>query len=443
MFGVCSEFRAERAYDGLDRLTQEAGPNGTVGYGYDCADRLAALTVTGQPAISYGYNSANRLKSITRAGGGPSVAFGYDGAARLKKTTLPDGITESYGYDPASNVTSIDYANGPTSLGSLGYDYDADNREIGLGGSFARLNLPAAVSTTSYDAANELTTWGSATLTYDANGNLTDDGTNTYAWNARNQLTSVSGGQSASYLYDPFGRRQSATVGGTATDYYLYGGPNPIQEKTGATTKSLLTGLGPDEYYGQVSATGTTSLLTDAQGSTLAEANAAGTLGAQYTYDPFGTPSVSGGTSSTPHQFAGRDADIAGTLQYNRARYYSPLYGRFLSEDPIGFAGGDPNLYGYAGEDPVNFSDPSGLLSVPSLGAFSTAGRKGVLTAAWFLPFLGEIRLGDIRADEVTSLTPLGLFAERSINPASSRPTCRSRLRILCASEWARASAST
>lgn len=44
-----------------------------------------------------------------------------------------------------------------------------------------------------------------------------------------------------------------------------------------------------------------------------------------------------------------------------RARYYDPAIDRFLSEDPIGFAGGGPNLYQYAYDDPINFFDPSGF----------------------------------------------------------------------------------
>ena len=43
-----------------------------------------------------------------------------------------------------------------------------------------------------------------------------------------------------------------------------------------------------------------------------------------------------------------------------RARYYNPATGRFLSEDPLGFAGSGPNLYAYAGDSPTNATDPSG-----------------------------------------------------------------------------------
>lgn len=45
------------------------------------------------------------------------------------------------------------------------------------------------------------------------------------------------------------------------------------------------------------------------------------------------------------------------------ARVYDPSMGRWLTKDPIGFGGGDANLYGYVANDPVNWVDPSGLIS--------------------------------------------------------------------------------
>src|SRR5204862_8342565 len=54
-------------------------------------------------------------------------------------------------------------------------------------------------------------------------------------------------------------------------------------------------------------------------------------------------------------------------FQYNRARYYAPGLERFISEDPLGFAGGDADLYGYVGGNPIQRSDPSGLSDVGCL----------------------------------------------------------------------------
>ena len=66
---------------------------------------------------------------------------------------------------------------------------------------------------------------------------------------------------------------------------------------------------------------------------------------------------------------AGRRYDTDTRLYYNRARWYDPLTGRFLSEDPIGFSAGDANLYRYCGNSPTNATDPTGqfIVSVPVL----------------------------------------------------------------------------
>ena len=54
-----------------------------------------------------------------------------------------------------------------------------------------RTGLPQPVGSATYNAANQILTWGTQSLTHDLNGNLTSDGTTTYAWDARNQLGSM------------------------------------------------------------------------------------------------------------------------------------------------------------------------------------------------------------------------------------------------------------
>ncbi|MEB3215344.1 MAG: RHS repeat-associated core domain-containing protein [Nostocales cyanobacterium 94392] len=81
-------------------------------------------------------------------------------------------------------------------------------------------------------------------------------------------------------------------------------------------------------------------------------------------YDSFGE--ILGQTNSSVGDrftFAGREFDSETGLYYNRARYYDANLGRFISQDPIGFAGEDANLYRYVGNDPVNATDPSGLVA--------------------------------------------------------------------------------
>ena len=165
-----------------------------------------------------------------------------------------------------------------------------------------------------------------------------------------------------SYSCDAFGRRAQNRLNGVMTQY-LYDGLNPVEEFDGSSppnvTATMLTGLGIDEYFQRVDSSGTLSYLTDMLGSTVALADSSGTLDTTYAYDPFGNVTVNG-ADTNPYQFTGRENDGTG-LYYYRARYYSPTFQRFVSQDPIGFAGGDANLYGYVMETPTNITDASGL----------------------------------------------------------------------------------
>jgi RHS repeat-associated protein len=84
----------------------------------------------------------------------------------------------------------------------------------------------------------------------------------------------------------------------------------------------------------------------------------------QYGYDPYGVTQTTGVASTNSYQFTGRENDqTAAGLMYYRARYYNPAWGRFVSEDPIGIAGG-VNLYGYVEENPETGVDPSGTQEI-------------------------------------------------------------------------------
>ena len=172
----------------------------------------------------------------------------------------------------------------------------------------------------------------------------------------RLDVVAISGGASASFQYDPFGRRVSKTIGGTTQ--YLYDGANPVQEISGTSASAnLLTG-GVDEYFQRTDSAGARDFLTDALGTTLALADSTGTVQTQYTFEPFGNTSATGAATTNSFAYTGRELDAAG-LYFYRARYYSPSLQRFISEDPLR-AVEDLNLYRYAKDSPVNLGDPSG-----------------------------------------------------------------------------------
>jgi len=261
--------------------------------------------------------------------------------------------------DFSVKLTGITYKYGANTLGNLTYAYDAAGRRTRIGGSYARSGLPLAVSAASPNAANQQTAFGSQSLTYDLNGNLTSDGSKTYSWNARDQLVSVTGpGLTASFQYDAFGNRISKTVNGT-TVTYLYDGWNLVQEQSGGPPSANVLAGTLDEVFTRTDAGGAWSPLFDGLGSTLALTDSTGTVQTQYTYDPFGKTTTSGNSNGNTSQYTGRENDGTG-LYYYRGRYYSPSLQRFISEDPIGLAGGI-NLYAYVGNNPINFTDPFGL----------------------------------------------------------------------------------
>ncbi len=388
-----------RTYDGLDRLKSETTPQGSVAYTYDAAGRRATMTVSGQAPVVYSYDNANRLTQITQ--GSSTVVYGYDAAGRRTSLTLPNGVLVEYGYDAASRLTGITYKqNGNTVLGDLTYEYDKNGNRTNVGGSFARSGIPQSISAASYNAANQQTAFGDKALTYDNNGNLqtmTDStGLTTYTWNSRNQLVGISGpGVNATFVYDGLGRRQKKIINGNLTEF-LFDGTNPVQESSGVpVSANILTGLGIDEFLARTdtSSGATSTFLTDTLGSSLALTDSAGTLQTEYTYDPFGRVVTTGAPNGSSYQYTGRENDSIG-LDYYRARYYDPELHRFISEDPIGFEGGDVNLYAYVSNNPTNYIDPDGnFVQIPAvilsncasgavgdlIGYLWTKGRKATL----------------------------------------------------------------
>lgn len=104
----------------------------------------------------------------------------------------------------------------------------------------------------------------------------------------------------------------------------------------------------------------------------------------QCTYEPFGQTTVTGPTGGT-FQYTGRENDGTG-LYYYRARYYHPTLGRFISEDPIEFGGGQTNLYSYVGNDPLGYVDPGGMqaMAIPwGAGGFGTFVGASQFVPGW------------------------------------------------------------
>lgn len=102
---------------------------------------------------------------------------------------------------------------------------------------------------------------------------------------------------------------------------------------------------------------------------------------AAYEYEGFGQITQTQGTLVQPYGYTGREYDSETGLRFYRARYFDSSEGKFLQSDPLGFGGGDENLFSYSYENPFNFADPNGLSSIGYTSKISTDDkkRKGVL----------------------------------------------------------------
>jgi RHS repeat-associated protein len=195
----------------------------------------------------------------------------------------------------------------------------------------------------------------------------------TFTWNAEGELsgTTKTGLSSATYYYDAFGRIVRKDLAGSAASYFLWNGNDLLAElaANGTSKSAEYSYFGTDRLHAIVEdSSGTNKTFyahQDALGNTIALTNSTGTASSRtYQYDDWGQ--LTGGTSSLPQTDKDRarwkGALWMGTesnLYYLRNRWYDPATGRFLSEDPIGLAGGvNPSLFG--GSDPVNTLDPSG-----------------------------------------------------------------------------------
>lgn len=404
-------------WDSLGRLTQQTdGLSSTVRYEYDLAGNLTRLTYPGTESVTRTYDNAGRLASLTDWLGG-ITRFGYDADSDLTRIVWPEASSDSdaYSFDNADRMSSAAFTQGTTTLASLTYTRDNN----GLPTNEPQVGLPGLRMTGTYTAIDQLATaQGSAyTFSYDGADNLTQmTSGGTMRYDAANELLEgpVPPGSSttpAAFAYDRDGNRTSATPsGGSATTYgydqadrlvsyaapsaerrtYAYDGDGLRTSKTVGSTvarfawdhSEALPALLKDEanryVYGpgglpleQIDGSGTVTYLHhDAIGSTRVLTEARGATSATFSYGPFGGLTGSTGTVTTPFGYAGQYTDTESGLQYLRARYYDPATAQFITRDPLASTTGQP--YGYAGDSPLAYVDPSGMFEWPSWSQVGT-----------------------------------------------------------------------
>ncbi len=197
--------------------------------------------------------------------------------------------------------------------------------------------------------------------------------TNSYTYVNDERLSSiVNGSNSYSLVYDALGRCVKRTLNGTTT-YYIYDGEKPIVEynSAGSVVGRNLYGKAIDEILMRIDGTyGTYYYADDHEGSVTHLLSSAGAILEHYRYDVFGAPSIedANGSSLTASaynnrfMFTGREYKSQFGIYEYRARAYHPGLGRFTGEDPKGFEAKDYNLFRYVGNDPLDKTDPMGLV---------------------------------------------------------------------------------
>ena len=131
----------------------------------------------------------------------------------------------------------------------------------------------------------------------------------------------------------------------------------------------------------------------------MAATDASGTVVNTYSYEPFGSTSLTNPSIANPFQFTGRENEGLAGLYYYRARYYDPSIGRFLSEDPISGWYGQNTFYAYVRNSPTNYVDPFGLKIKIVLG--DPAAYQEAITYLKTEPGMAKI-INDLEASSTT-----------------------------------------
>jgi RHS repeat-associated protein len=228
-----------------------------------------------------------------------------------------------------------------------------------------------------------LLTDGNYTYAYDNEGNrtsrthITTGEVTQYTWDYHNRLTSVITKDSSStvtksveYTYDAYDRRiakniDSDGVGAAPvqTERMVYDGDNIALTFDGNETQThrYLHGTRVDEILADETTTDVNSALTDNQGTVRDAIDSNGVVLNHLVYDSYGqVTSETNPNVDFRYGYTGWERDEETGLDYYRTRYYDSLVGRFVSEDTIGFNGGDTNLYRYVANSPLNLIDPNG-----------------------------------------------------------------------------------
>ncbi len=374
---------------------------------------------------NYIYDALGRLQGGWLCNGGDIVPgcsggtqfYGFEEGWKGKQvTSLCDTVQNecsTYGYDEFNRLTSLTVS--PQTPQNYTYVYDRYGNRWQQnplnGGWSSQLGFNMAT--------NQINTAGYA---YDAAGNMTNDGFHTYTYDAEGHITAVDGGQTATYVYNALNQRVQATVGGTVTNYVYNAAGQRVSEWNGATNAQIkgkyYWGAKPVAYY----ANGAVHFEhQDWLGTERMRTTYNGGVEGSFSSLPFGDGQTTTGADTDANHYAQLDHDARTDTDYAQFRQYSNAQGRWLSPDP--YSGSYElqkpqsfNRYVYAGNNPLEGVDPTGLqlCSITSCGWNKTGdGREGNPLdpggdgSIWSAAIIGTLvsNLGDTYSDNKNTYT--------------------------------------
>ena len=366
-------------YDDASRLDVVTDPNlGTHDHDYDPNGNRESLSYPNDTATSYLYDDLNRLTNLTTTGPGGTIQiydFTLGPTGNREQIDEADGTTRAYDYD---NLYRLTLETITDALPSLVYEKSFVYDDVGNRETQTTTGLGAGTITYTYDARDRLLTENGTTYGYDANGNLTSkSGDAAYTLDFEDRLIRIDNtdGTVVDHVYDTDGVRVRTTTtpageSPSITDFLVdtSGSLTRVVAESDGTGNFQAYYVRGDDLLSVIRATEQRYYHADGLGSIRVLTDESGTVSDGYAYTAFGVEiEHTGSEDAQPYAFAGEPLDQRSGLQYHRARWLDPTVGRFLGLDIEPAAPDQPltsHRYLYAGDDPVNKTDPSGRFFV-------------------------------------------------------------------------------
>ena len=353
---------------------------------YDEADNISSILYPDGILVKYQYDARNR--PITVRFGSHEVEIRYDNVGNILAESRSNGTRSTYRSDARQRITEAVHLKGSDTVAAVSCIRDPAGNICEENG---KQPFPEGIRqdsvTATYTPHNQVETWNGDRFRYDRDGNLTRiEGVRAFTaeYDAFNHLTSLQiEGEHRIFAYNGRGQRVQSTGNG-GSRRYLYGPTGDLiaeTDETGTVISCYIYCRG--RLLAMVSNGRTYFYHADTCGHILCLTDEQGNISASYAYDTFGNAIEETGSlaHNQPFTYCGLYGVMreGGGLYFMKRRYYDAVTGRFIQKDPIGIIGG-LNVYTYAGNNPVTYMDPEGLMgpfAVLALGGLALLAAGG------------------------------------------------------------------